>query len=761
MKPNFKPNKRIFLWIGGILLFLLILNFGINLWIKAKVPAIIQERNDTAYNFDYEKISFSLLSNSLAVEGISITPKTNFKEKAPIDFTAKVEEIKVVGVNFFKLLKNKDLSALSIKINSPDVTYYKPIEKDTTQSKSKLGSVIQVSNFQINDAYFKMFDTDRKTKISDIKNLDFELGGVNLSQRTLEKNIPFTYSTFELSCGDVFFQLNPSQELISSSFKVNNNLFILNGFQISSPDSLAITEHHNLNYRLLPRIKAPTVTFTGLDWGFDKKDDLYFNAMTLKFDSVDVNIQTSSERPSEKEKNYGQLIPFKIDIGKIQIDNSKLRVRKRLIAKNINILIEKIKNEIGGKLIIENVLVNHPEIISFTGREKKAQKKTKHTVFSDIIQIKNLEIKDGLYKLNKVRTRENMLTVKDFNFKMEDIEMNPETYYEQIPIIYKSVKVSATSLDYNPDKVYSLKSNNILFDNGDFSLDKFEMKPKISRSQFVKQLKKEKDLYTITAKKIKINDLDFGFQGKDMFFKIPDMDLETVYANIYRSKIPPDDPKKKLMYSKMLRDLPIILEVKNIDLKNSQVEYEEETTESTGAGKLTFSNFNANIKNVYSGFKKSTVPDVRADITTHFMKDSKLTAVWTFNPMNRSEKFNIKGNIYNFDAQKMTPFIKPYLHVTAEGNMREVRFNFTGNDINATGDFGVKYDNLKVTVYNKDTGKVRKVVSTLGNFLVRSNTKDQYKEERIETVTRNQDRSFFNFFWNCVQQGLKQTVLVI
>src|SRR5690606_29479834 len=221
--------------------------------------------------------------------------------------------------------------------------------------------------------------------------------------------------------------------------------------------------------------------------------------------SVDLNIQTSSDRPSEKEKNFGQLIPFKIDIGKIQIDNSKLKVRKRMIAKNINILIEKIKNEKGGKLNIENVLINHPEIISFTGREKKTSSKTAHTVFSDIIQIKNMEIKDGWYKLNKVRTRENLLTVREFNFKMEDIEINSETYYEQIPIIYKSVKVSAASLDYNPDKVYSLKSKNISFDNGDFHLSQFEMKPKISRKEFVRQLKKEKDLYTITAKEIKIN----------------------------------------------------------------------------------------------------------------------------------------------------------------------------------------------------------------------------------------------------------------
>lgn len=761
MKFNFKQKKKYIYWIGGIFLVLILFNIGLNFWIKSKVPAIIQERNDTAYHFDYENLSFSLFTNSLSVEGVSVTPKQNFQKKLPLDFTAKISEIKVVGVNFFKLLKNKDLSAFSIKINHPKITYFKTIEKDTVKSDSKLGSVIQVSNFEINDGFFKMYDTDRKTKLSDIRDLDIELGGVNLSERTLEKNIPFTYSTFEMSCGDVFFQVNPSQKLKSSSFKVNNNLFVLNGFEINSLDSVASMNQNQLNYRFLPEVKAPTVTFTGLDWGFNKRDDFFFKALTLRFDSVDVNIQNSSDHPSEKEKNFGQLIPIKLDIGKIQIDNSRFRIRNKLDANKINLQIEKIHNSIGGKLTVEKVKIDHPDVTTFSGKQNSKNPKSTSSIFTDIIQVKKLEINKGQYKLNKLRSKENLLTVKDFNFQLDEIEMNPQTFYEQIPIIYKSIHLSAASLDYNPSSVYSLKSKDLSFDNGNFKLNQFEMKPKISRKEFVRSLKSEKDLYTITAKSIGIQKMDFGFQGKDMYFKIPDMNLETVHANIYRSKIPPDDTKKKLMYNKLLRELPFIMEVKNIALKNSQVEYEEETQESTGAGKLTFSNFNAKISNVYSGYKKSSVPDVKADITTQFMKDSKLTAIWTFNPMNRSEKFNIKGSIFNFDAKKMTPFVKPYLHVTAEGNMREVRFNFTGNDVNATGDFGVKYDDLKVTLYNKDTGKVRKVMSTLGNFLVKSNTKDQYKEERIETVERKQDRSFFNFFWLCVQQGLKQTVLVI
>ena len=760
MKPNFKPRKKLLYWMGGIFLFLVILNFALNFWIKAKVPAIIEEQNDTAYNLAFEKLNFSLLNSSLSLKGVSVTPKENFPGKLPIDFTADVEEIQVVGVNFLKLLRKKDLSAFSIKINNPEVTYYKSTEKDTIQSQSKLGSIIHVSHFKITDAYFKMFEADRKTKVSDIKDLDIELVGVNLSERTLEKDIPFTYKSFKLTCGDVFFQVNPLQSLKSSSFKITNNQFILNGFEISSPDSISSGELRNHNH-ILPETKAPTVTFTGLDWGYNQSDDFYFKAETLKFDSVGLKIYETRDRKKDSVSEPSNLIPFELDINKIYFLNAQLSVQNAWDIQNLNIEASKIHNKKGERITVENILLDNPQITAFQSENTKRKTKEAASEFIDVIQIKDLAIKNADFKLNKLNGNRNLLKVSNLNFSMKNIEVNPESYLQKIPFLYKNVLLTADALDYNPDNVYNLKTKNISFEDGNFKLNNFEMKPKVTRNQFVKSLKKEKDFYTITAKTIHTNHLDFGFNGKDLYIKIPDLNLETVHANIYRSKIPPDDPKKKLMYSKLLRDLPFTLEVKNIDLKNSKVEYEEETLDSKGAGKLTFSNFNANIKNVYSGFKKSSVPDVRADITTNFMNDSRLKAIWTFNPMNRSEKFNIKGNIYNFDAKKMTPFVKPYLHVTAEGNMREVHFNFTGNDINATGDFGVKYDDLKVTVYNPETGKVRKVVSTLGNFLVKSNTRDEYKEERIETVTRNQDRSFFNFFWNCVQQGLKQTVLVI
>lgn len=766
MKKSFsefkiKNYRKVLYWIGGILILIIGLNIGINQWIKLKLPAIIKEKNDTAYDFEFEDLGFSIFSSSISIEKVSIKPKADYKQPIPLVFSADIGEISVVGVNFIKLLTKKDLSAYSIEINEPDITYTQSEKKDSTPNNSKLGSSINVRNFEINNGKFKLLSHKNQEKLSEINNINIEIGGVNLSERTQEKDIPFTYTSFQLTCDSIYYKINPSQELKSNSLKVNDNLFLLKNFKINSIENVAKLNPRKIGYRLMPDISAPNVTFTGLDWGYDKGDEFYFTANTLKFDSVDINIKNDKVDPNRQKDSLGYLIPFKLDIQRVLVDNSKFKIGNSLNAQNINIQIDKILNQKNKKLSVENIILRNPSITTYVISKEKVEKAAEKVDFKDFIEIKNVKIENGEYKVNKRSNNQNLLKVNDINFVMNDIQVTPESFLEQIPITYKNVELSASSIDYNPDHVYSIKAKKIKFDNGDFSLNNFEMKPKISRRQFVRQLKKERDLYTLSAAKIDVQNMDWGFQGKDMYFKIPKIDLNTVNANIYRSKIPADDSSKKQLYSKLLRDMKFILEVKNLNLKNSKIEYEEESESSTGAGKLTFANFNANVTNIYSGYKKSSIPDVKVDIKTNFMNDSRLTAIWTFNPMNRSEKFNIKGSIFDFDAKKMTPFVKPYLHATAEGNMKEIRFNFTGNDISATGDFGIKYDNLKVSLYNKKTGEKQKTLSAVGNLFVKSDTKEKYTEEKIKPVTRNQDRSFFNFFWMCVQQGLKQTLLIV
>ena len=209
-------------------------------------------------------------------------------------------------------------------------------------------------------------------------------------------------------------------------------------------------------------------------------------------------------------------------------------------------------------------------------------------------------------------------------------------------------------------------------------LKNFSMVSEFNRRQFVNQLAKEKDLFTLKADDISIKNMDWGFKEDQFFFNTSNVILDKVYANIYRSKIPEDDLSKKKLYSKLLRDIPFPLKVDTLTVKNSLLEYEEEKTFEKGAGLLTFNKFNLTAVNLSSGFQKKKMPDVKIKIDCRFMNTSPMKVDWSFNVLDKSDGFNIKGSILNFDTDQISVFSKPYINATTKGILDKVYFNFTG-----------------------------------------------------------------------------------
>lgn len=751
-----KSIKKASIWILSILGFFLILNFGINYWVKSKLPNIISEKNDTPYDFKFSNLKFSIFDSSISIDSISILPKPNNTVPLRYNFEAKVSTIEILGVNFFKLITKKDIDAISIKIKEPNINIYKPETQNTINQTTKIQNSINIEHFEIINAEVNLFEFNKKDKTTTLSKINVEINGVNFTHETHPKKIPFTYDNFKINGETITHQLNPFQLLTTQQFEINDVSFSTQNLKIQTHSEIP----QEVNFNILPEVETPNITFSDLDWGFDKKEDFYMTIKTIQLDSVDINFKNTSNTSITHKDSVKKIIPFLLKIDEINLVNSELKVEKSFEAKDINLKISNINNHNKEIIQIDKIEVQKPQFLSYSSHKKSTKKINKTSNFNDHIKINSFQINNANFNLNEARNNRNKLKINDINFQLQNIEINPESVVNKIPFLYETIEVTANSLNFNPNNIYELKTNEISYKNGNFSALNFEMKPKMSRKQFVKQLKFEKDLYTISTQKIQ-SKIDIGFQGNDFYFKSNQINLNQVNANIYRSKIPPDDTIIKKLYSQTLRELPFILEVQQLNLNNSTLIYEEETATSNKAGKLTFTNFSAQIKNINSGYKKTKLPNVQAQINCKFMNDSKLTALWTFNPMNKSDDFNIKGSIFNFSAEKMTPFIKPYLHATAQGMIEEVRFNFNGNNTDAKGTFGINYENLKVTVYNPHTGKERKAINLVGNLLLKSNTKNEYKEVDIKTVKRNQDRSFFNLFWLCIEQGLKQTVLII
>ena len=197
--------------------------------------------------------------------------------------------------------------------------------------------------------------------------------------------------------------------------------------------------------------------------------------------------------------------------------------------------------------------------------------------------------------------------------------------------------------------------------------------------------------------------------------------------------------------------------MKNLNIRNSNLVYEEDLPNGNKPGKLTFSQFNLNAQNLNSNksFKNTVVP---IKIHTQFMNVAPMKVNWSFDTANLQDDFSISGQINDLPAESINAFVTPYSHKKVEGNIHEVRFNFKGNRTEISGNYTMKHENLKVTVLDEKTRKEKKLMSAVTNLIVRTNSKSETENVVVHT-TRNPTKSFFNLLWRGVEEGLKKTLV--
>lgn len=408
----------------------------------------------------------------------------------------------------------------------------------------------------------------------------------------------------------------------------------------------------------------------------------------------------------------------------------------------------------------KSITVMSPEIILYKQNDKGVNPKNiKNTVvapFEKVISVSNVYFYNGNLKIVYTKTNKAILNANNINIQLKGIVVDDAALERKIPFHFENYSVKCDSLYYRANAFYHFTTKKIAATKTDLKISTFKMIPEYTRREFVRKIPTEKDLFVISAKDIHVKNLDWGFRSEVLFANANSVNLDGVSADIYRNKLPEDDLSKKYLYNKLLRDLDFNLKIDTLKVRHSLLAYEEEKSFDKGSGKLIFSKINLTAINICSGFEQKKLPDLKIHINCKFMDVAPMKVDWKLNVLDKTDGFNIKGSILNFDSKRMAAFSKPYINATTEGILNEVYFNFTGNDAGSHGKFALKYDDFKVTFYQKDNRrKKNKLLSASGNLFVKNDSKGQVKEVDV-ALERIPEKSFYNLLWLSIVEGLKK-----
>jgi hypothetical protein len=326
--------KKIAIGIISLFLFVILINIGLNYWIKKQLPIIIQEKNNTAYNINYEKIEVSLWTRNIYAETLLVNPKNEPKDSKNGLFS-KIESITIKRFNIWDLAFNDIIQAQTIIINKPRIILYKKGEKLINDSRSINNKIIEpfrkivsVSNIYLNEGTIDVVSLDNNKPILSIKKILLKLEGILITDATLKEKIPIQYKTYALVIDSLFYRPNVFYHINIGKISTEKNFLKINNFsnlpQFNRRDFTKRLEKEKDIYTL----KFDSAQVKKMNWGF-KNDRFFFKANSIILNHFDANIYRGKMPKDDLSKKYLynhllRNINFPLQIDTLQALKSKL-----------------------------------------------------------------------------------------------------------------------------------------------------------------------------------------------------------------------------------------------------------------------------------------------------------------------------------------------------------------------------------------------------------------------------------------------------
>ena len=815
--------KKLLISLGIVFGLVLIANFGLNIWLKTQLPDYIKKNTD--YKVSYKSLDVDLGTGNIFATGITINNKDPKNSnviglQGTID-TLKISRFGIYDALFNKTISSSDLLLSKPNLN---IILAKPVDKKTGKKKNPVnfenirinkGTInvfkytkqkfigvdqldLYVENLQMTEEsvenklpvifdsysirgkdFFFQLDDIYTLKIDKISTTNGQMSVENLqltpiiSFEQFKKAYPkktqmFQFSIPKMNFKDIVLKKNkvsltnadfqsPFVKVHTTgvsvvkkaekkrNFELNLDDIQLNNarVQIVKPDEsdLFFAEDLSVNVNQLELTKESSkevIPVLYKDFKIAGKGIHYNDQQNISVESFNLNPKGGQIRNIlAKHTNSPKMgMDFKTNLIQFNINDFKF-VDKRLNLDVKDVLID----GINGKITAGNAVPKKKEVV--TGIQ--------FPIVVRKISVKNSNI--------TYESKNQPLTFNDLNATVNQLELIENATKNGMAVKVKDYALSTKDFVYKT-KFYKMNVAALALSKNKIEVNQFAMTPLVSRAQFIRMIPVESDLYDINVNSISAQG-SWDLFSENKFINATNVTVNSANANIFRSKIPADDPKEKPLYSKLLRSIKMPMYIGNLNLKNSILEYEEDTPKSSGPGKLTFSNFNMNVKNLNSAKMKGKPTNIQIKIDCMFMKSSPLSVNWGFNTADQGDHFTIAGNLDNIPATALNSFVVPYLSVSATGAIQQMLFNFKGSPKGIGGTFNIKHKDLKISILDKNSKEKKGVLSAVANIFIKSDSGKFPESVVVEGVERDPTKSFFNMFWKGIEDGLKKTLVGI
>lgn len=435
------------------------------------------------------------------------------------------------------------------------------------------------------------------------------------------------------------------------------------------------------------------------------------------------------------------------------------------------------------KLTVKDIIIDHPKLIITNNRQPYndtvavvKKKKSPYDLIKDIfseLKINTIALKDVDFTfINESNKQPKQTSLRNLDITITDLLIDSLSSMDSTRVYYtKNVDINIKNYKIaTPDSLYFLKVDRLNFSTNKnlLSLKNVTLKPRLSKAAFHKKVGISKDRFDLIFNEILIKDMDF-----DLFLKQQKLYAKSLSINKAKVEVYNNNAYKKIRKDKtgkfphqQLLKLALDIKIAKVNLKNVDISYSEYDRKSGKTGKIELKNTNGSIKNVANDARSLANNSVmRADLNTRIFGKAHLNLNINFYMSSKIGAFDYSGTIGSFDGRVINQIIKPLGMAEINSvNVQKLIFNIKANQNTARGTVKFYYTDLNVNVLKREEdGSLKKqgLVSTITNkFIIEKqnpNKKDEFTVGRV-LYTRPYYAGFFNFLWQSLFTGLKESV---
>jgi len=458
-------------------------------------------------------------------------------------------------------------------------------------------------------------------------------------------------------------------------------------------------------------ISIPSLTISNPDIILDKRKIKSFGAEHLIIPTVDVKLESEKKEKAEKNTN-------------IRLAVNDRSIRKFLGTVDFFHLDSTAINNIG---IVQNQV---------TDTSKSTFEIERLSLIVDKLKIDSSHFEKHEKRLAKdiiIQLHDKKLVSAD---SLYDITINDITYY------------------YSRDKIV---------------VDSFEVIPRYEKDAFFEKAGWQTDRMQIKFKSAIVEGIDLISLIENQKLEVSKLTLDNFKLMDHRDQhYPRKENDIKLLPKQSLFNLPFMVNIDTVQVKNSFFLYGEYVDESPKPGELIFTNFNAALYNVsnlgkYTELNKTLQANIDADI----MDEAKMNIKIEMPLGKNDEGFSLSGNVERTDLKNFNSMTENLFGISIVRGRGGVDIPLiTASDSISKGTLKFEYKRLKLAMYNRDKAQLSRGLGSglidfmLNGVLVKSNNPTFLGKTRTGDVLaiRNKERSFFNYVWKSVNSGLMTTM---